>query len=189
MQIINTGIDGMLIIEPEVFQDARGWFVESYSETKLYNLGIKDKFIQDNHSFSYKKNTLRGIHFQAYPKAQTKLLRCTYGKVLDVVVDIRIDSPTYLKVEKVELSRDNFRQLYMPKGLAHAILSLTDQSEIQYKVDEEFLPEYELGIRYNDPQLNIDWETEELILSDKDKNLPYLCSIEKKYLYRYQEKE
>lgn len=188
MKKLNTSIYGMYILEPEIFKDNRGWFIESYSKIKLCELGLDTEFIQDNHSFSKLKGTIRGIHFQKYPKSQTKLIRCSRGTVIDVVIDLRLGSPSYLQVERIELSSTNFRQLYMPKGLAHAIISITDDSEIQYKVDEEFSPEHESGIRYDDPELSIDWGIETLILSEKDRKLPYLSEINKADLYQFQEK-
>lgn len=178
MNIIKTEIDEILIIEPKVFGDNRGWFTETYSEEKFYKLGIEIDFIQDNHSFSAHKGTIRGLHFQLNPKAQTKLVRCTKGKIMDVAVDIRIGSPTYKKWILVELSEENKRQLFIPKGFAHGFLTLTDDVEVQYKVDQYYSPEYERSILFDDPDLGIKWGIENPILSQKDLNAPLLKDVD-----------
>ena len=136
MKVSKTEIDGVLIIEPKVFVDNRGWFSESYSKEKFKTSGIDIDFVQDNHTFSLERGTLRGLHFQLNPKAQTKLVRCTKGKILDVAVDLRKGSPSYKKWVMVELSGENRRQLLIPKGFAHGFVTLTDNVEVQYKVDE-----------------------------------------------------
>lgn len=174
MNIIKTEIEDVLIIEPKVFGDHRGWFTEIYSKEKFKELGIDIDFIQDNHSFSVQKGTLRGLHFQMNPKAQTKLVRCTKGGILDVAVDIREGSPTYKKWVAVELTEENKKQLLLPKGFAHGFITLTDNVEVQYKVDEYYSPEDDRSIRFDDPELNIDWGTDRPILSEKDLNAPML---------------
>lgn len=183
MNIIKTEIEDVLIIEPKVFGDHRGWFTETYSKEKFKELGINIDFIQDNHSLSAQKGTLRGLHFQLNPKAQTKLVRCTKGKILDVAVDIRDGSPTYKKWVAVELTEDNKKQLLIPKGFAHGFLTLTDDVEVQYKVDEYYSPENDRSIRYDDPEIGVAWGIEDPILSEKDLNAPMLedCSINFKY--------
>ena len=138
MNLIKTEIEGVYIIEPRVFGDNRGWFMESYSKRMFEELGFDFKFIQDNHSYSALKGTLRGLHFQNNPMAQTKLVRCTRGKILDVAVDLRKGSPTYKKWVTVELSAENKRLFLIPKGFAHGFVTLTDDVEVQYKVDEYY---------------------------------------------------
>jgi dTDP-4-dehydrorhamnose 3,5-epimerase len=172
MSIIKTELEGVLIVEPQVFGDSRGWFCETYSKSKLNECGLDIDFIQDNHSFSANKGTLRGLHFQNNPKAQTKLVRCTKGSILDVAVDIRKGSPTYLKWVGVELSAENKKQLLVPKGFAHGFLTLTDDVEVQYKVDEYYSPENDRSIKFDDPAIGVDWNIETPILSDKDKKAP-----------------
>lgn len=174
MHITKTKIDGVLIVEPKVFGDHRGWFSETYSKTTFRELGIEIDFIQDNHSMSAQKGTLRGLHFQLNPKAQTKLVRCTKGKILDVAVDLRKGSPTFKQWVGVELSKDNHKQLLIPKGFAHGFVTLTDDVEVQYKVDESYSPEYDRSIRFDDPEIGIDWGISNPVLSEKDLNAPFL---------------
>lgn len=174
MKIIETVIDDILILEPRVFGDHRGWFTETYSKTKFQELGIDIEFVQDNHSMSAQKGTLRGLHFQTSPKAQTKLVRCTKGKILDVAVDLRKSSSTYKQWVGVELSEENKKQLLIPKGFAHGFLTLTDDVEVQYKVDEYYAPECDRSIRFDDPEIGVDWEIENPILSEKDLKAPLL---------------
>lgn len=174
MNIIKTEIEDVLIIELEVFGDHRGWFAETYSKEKFKQLGIDIEFIQDNHSFSAQKGVLRGLHFQLPPKAQTKLIRCTRGEVMDVVVDIRQGSPTYKKWVAVKLTEDDKRQLLVPKGFAHGFVTLTKDVEVHYKVDEYYSPENDRVIRYDDPDINIDWGVKNPIMSQKDLNAPLL---------------
>lgn len=174
MKIIKTEIDDVLILEPRVFGDHRGWFTETYSKTKFQELGIDIDFVQDNHSMSAQKGTLRGLHFQTNPKAQTKLVRCTKGKILDVAVDLRKGSSTYKQWVGVELSEDNKMHLLIPKGFAHGFLTLTDDVEVQYKVDEYYAPECDRSIRFDDPEIGVDWGIENPILSEKDLKAPLL---------------
>lgn len=180
MNIIKTEIDGVLVIEPKVFGDHRGWFTETYSKEKFKELGIDIDFIQDNHSFSAQKGTLRGLHFQLNPKAQTKLVRCTKGKILDVAVDLRKGSPTYKKWIAVELTEENKKQLLVSKGFAHGFLTLTDDVEVQYKVDEYYSPENDRSIRFDDPDIGVDWGIEDPILSEKDLKAPFFkdCDVD-----------
>lgn len=170
MKVEKTSIEGLLVITPKVFKDSRGWFTETYSSKKLLEKGIKLNFVQDNHSLSATKGILRGLHFQNEPKAQTKLVRCTKGKILDVAVDLRKSSKTYKQWFSVELSEDNYKQLLVPKGFAHGFVTLTDYVEVQYKVDEYYSPQHDRSIRYDDPELVIDWGVVDPILSEKDKN-------------------
>jgi dTDP-4-dehydrorhamnose reductase/dTDP-4-dehydrorhamnose 3,5-epimerase len=183
MNIIKTGIEDVLIIEPKVFGDHRGWFTETYSKEKFKELGIDIDFIQDNHSLSAPKGTLRGLHFQLNPKAQTKLVRCTKGKILDVAVDIREGSPTYKRWVAVELTEENKKQLLVPKGFAHGFITLTENVEVQYKVDEYYSPENDRSIRFDDPEINVDWGIENPILSDKDLNALMLSESDANFKY------
>lgn len=168
MKKIETALCGCYLIEPQVFGDARGWFYESYSESKFSELGINTKFVQDNRSFSAQIGTLRGLHCQTDPHCQTKLICCTRGTITDVVVDIREGSPTYMQHIKVELSADNRLMLYIPKGFLHGFVTRTENVEVFYKVDDFYYPENDRSIRYNDPAFSIDWEIENPVLSVKD---------------------
>jgi len=183
MQKIATDLPGVFIIEPQVFGDHRGWFMETYSASKFHEIGIDTIFVQDNQSFSAQKGTLRGLHFQNDPQAQTKLVRCTKGSILDVAVDIRKGSPTYRKWVAVTLTADNYRQLYIPKGFAHAFLTLTEDVEVQYKVDEYYSPACDRGIRYNDPDIGVIWGDIEPVLSDKDQKSPLLRDSDSNFTY------
>ncbi len=174
MKLRETGIEGLVVIEPDVHGDHRGWFMETYSKPKFEELGIVCEFVQDNHSFSAQKGTLRGLHFQKNPMAQSKLLRCTAGKILDVAVDLRKNSPTYKKWYAVELSAENKLMFFMPKGMGHGFVTLSDNVEVQYKVDEVYSPECDRSIRYDDPDIGVDWGIENPILSQKDLQAPLL---------------
>lgn len=169
-----TAVDGVYIIEPKVFGDSRGWFYENYSTKAFSEIGIDTVFVQDNRSYSARKGTLRGLHCQKAPAAQAKLVSCTRGEILDVAVDIRRDSPTYMKHVKVLLSAENKLMLYIPKGCLHGFVALTDDVELSYKVDELYSPENDRSIRYDDPDIGIDWGEVEPVLSDKDRNAPLL---------------
>ena len=174
MKITKTELDGVVIVEPAVFGDHRGFFMESWSKQKFEAAGLFYDFVQDNHSSSAVKGTLRGIHFQRGDKAQAKLVRCVKGAVLDVAVDLRPNSPTYKKWVGVELSAENKKQLLIPRGFGHAFLTLTDDVEFLYKADNYYAPEADGGIRWNDPEIGVDWGVEEPILSQKDANAPFL---------------
>lgn len=174
MNILKTDFEGLLIIEPKVHGDNRGWFVESYSKKTFEDNNIFIDFVQDNHSMSALKGTLRGLHFQNNPKAQTKLVRCTKGAIIDVVVDLRKNSPNYLKHMCIELSSENYKQFLIPKGFAHGFLTLCDDVEIQYKVDEYYSKEHDRSIRFDDTELSINWGIEDPIISEKDRNAPLL---------------
>jgi dTDP-4-dehydrorhamnose 3,5-epimerase len=183
MRIIGTDIKDVYIIEPKVYGDSRGWFVETFSKIKLLELGIKNDFIQDNHSFSSVKGTLRGLHFQKNPKAQTKLLRCIRGRILDVVVDIRKGSPSYKRWIAVELDEENKRQIYIPKGFAHGFLTLSDNVEVQYKVDEYYSADNDRSIRYDDPDFGVSWGIKDPILSEKDLKAPFFVESDSNFTY------
>lgn len=186
MKIINTLLEGVKVLEPNVFGDHRGWFTETFNQSLLKENGIDIEFIQDNHSYSAEQGTLRGLHYQLSPKAQTKLVRCTQGAIYDVAVDIRQDSPTYGQWFGVELSAENKRQLLVPKGFAHGFLTLTPDVEVQYKVDELYSPEHDRSIKWDDPSLNIDWPTKSVpILSKKDDNAPLFEDAENNFVLEY----
>ena len=174
MEITKTKLEGVVIIEPAVFGDKRGFFMESWSKRAFAEAGLDYDFVQDNHSASTVKGTLRGIHFQRGDKAQAKLVRCTKGAVLDVAVDLRPASLTYKQWVSVELSEDNKRQLLIPSGFGHGFLTLTDEVEFMYKAGNFYAPEADGGIRWNDPELAVDWGIAEPILSDKDSKSPWL---------------
>lgn len=174
MNIIPTKLEEVKIIEPAVFGDNRGFFMESYNEKRFKENGIDVLFVQDNHSLSAEPGVLRGLHYQLNPKAQTKLVRVISGAILDIVVDIRKNSPTFGQWVGVVLSAANKRQLLVPKGFAHGFCTLVPNTEVLYKVDEFYSPEYDRGIAWNDPSLAIEWPTGNPILSEKDKNHPLL---------------
>ena len=174
MEFIKTKIDGVVIVEPKVFGDHRGFFMESYSKREFEKAGLFYDFVQDNHSSSTVKGTLRGIHFQKGDKAQAKLVRCARGAVLDVAVDLRPGSPTYKQWVAVELSAENKRQLLIPRGFGHGFVTLTDEVEFLYKADNYYAPEADGGIRWNDPELGVDWGVTAPILSDKDSKSSFL---------------
>ena len=174
MNIIKTDVLDLYIIEPKVFGDSRGWFTETWSMKAMEEAGLHYNFVQDNHSYSASKGVLRGLHYQKGEAAQAKIVRCTRGAVLDVAVDMRKSSPTYKKWVSVELSAENHRQVLVPRGFIHGFLSLTDDVEFLYKVDNYYSKEADSGIRWNDPELGVDWGIKDPILSDKDKNSPYL---------------
>lgn len=174
MNFIKTEIEDLYIVEPRVFGDHRGFFMESWSQRAFEEAGLHYTFVQDNHSSSTVKGTLRGIHFQRGDKAQAKLVRCTRGAVLDVAVDLRPNSPTYKKWVAVELSEDNKRMFMIPRGFGHGFVTLTDNVEFLYKADNLYAPEADGGIRWNDPELAIDWGVENPVLSAKDSASPFL---------------
>jgi len=178
MKFTETALKGVYIVEPKVLGDNRGFFMESWSKREFEAVGLRYDFVQDNHSSSTLKGTLRGIHFQQGEKAQAKLVRCVRGAVLDVAVDLRPSSGSYKKWVSVELSAENKRQLLIPRGFGHAFLTLTDDVEFLYKADNPYAPEADKSIRWNDPEIGVDWEIEAPILSEKDKKAPMLHEIE-----------
>lgn len=174
MKATETELKGVFVLEPQVFGDARGWFMESWSQRKMHDAGIDVQFVQDNQSFSAQKGTLRGLHYQLNPMCQAKLLRCTRGKIFDVAVDIRKGSPQYGKWVGVELSAENKKQLFIPRGFAHGFITLTDDVEVQYKVDNYYAPECDGNIRWDDPDIGVEWPIKPVILSEKDSKAPLL---------------
>lgn len=179
MNIIETELPGVLIVEPKVFGDARGYFFESWNQATYEAAGITNKWVQDNESKSC-FGVLRGLHYQAAPYTQAKLVRAIVGAVLDVAVDIRKGSPTYGKHVAVELSAENKRQLYIPRGFAHGFAVLSDEAVFAYKCDNVYMPSAERGILFNDPDLRIDWriDVSRALLSEKDKKHPLFAQIE-----------
>ncbi len=180
MRVIETEIEGVVIIEPDVYQDERGYFLETFREDKFRKLvGIDVDFVQDNESLS-RKFVLRGLHYQIPPMAQAKLVRVVKGAILDVAVDLRRTSPTFGKWVMVELNDENKRQIFIPRGFAHGFLSLRDGTIVSYKVDNYYSPQHDRGIRFDDPDVGIDWkyDVKEFILSSKDLSLPYLREAE-----------
>ena len=173
MKITKTKLDGVVIIEPDVFGDNRGFFMESWNKKKMEEAGLDYDFVQDNHSKSTVKGTLRGIHFQKGNKAQAKLVRCVKGAVLDVAVDLRKNSPTFKQWIGVELSEENKKQLLIPRGFGHGFVTLTDDVEFLYKADNYYAPEADAGIRWNDPEIGVEWGVINPILSEKDKKNPF----------------
>ena len=174
MNRIDTKLDGVYIIEPKVFGDHRGYFMETWSVRNFEAIGINTQFVQDNQSFTQKKGTIRGIHYQQNPMAQTKLVRVLSGAVMDYAVDLRKNSPTYRMWVGVELSAENKRQFYIPKGFGHAFITLTDDVTFVYRCDNFYSAVHDRGIRYNDPTIGIDWGSDSPILSEKDINSPWL---------------
>ena len=184
MQIIKTELEGVLVIEPKVFGDNRGYFFESFSERDFVEKVADVKFVQDNESKS-SYGVVRGLHFQNPPYAQSKLVRVVKGAVLDVVVDIRKGSPTYGKHVVVELTEDNHRQTFIPRGFAHGFAVLSDEAIFQYKFDSFYAPQSEGAIAWDDPDLGIDWRipADKIILSAKDMSHPRLKDIESSFEY------
>ena len=164
----------MCIVEPDVHGDQRGYFMETYNRQAFADIGITAEFVQDNQSYTASRGVLRGIHFQNAPMAQAKLVRVTKGAVLDVAVDLRKGSPTYKQWVAVELSEENKKQLLIPRRMGHGFVTLTDHVEFLYKADNFYAPAYDGGIRWNDPELNIDWGVENPVLSAKDQASPFL---------------
>jgi len=173
MKILQSKFEGLFVLEPIMFKDERGHFTEAYNFEVLKKGGIDVKFVQDNQSFS-KGGVIRGLHFQNAPKAQTKLVRVLRGAILDVAVDLRRDKPTFRMAHAIELSRDNAKQVLIPKGFAHGFSVLSDFAEVLYKCDETYSKEHESGINIEDPELKIEWKIRltERIVSAKDKSLP-----------------
>lgn len=186
LDVIKTEIPEVLILKPRKFEDDRGFFSETYNQKRALELaGLPENFVQDNVSLSKQKGTVRGIHFQTPPFAQDKLVRVLKGSILDVAVDLRKGSPTFGKHVAVELSSDNFEQLFIPKGFGHAFCTLEDNTEVMYKVTDYYAPQNDAGIIWNDPDLGINWPIKdgEALLSAKDAILPLFKNIESVFTY------
>ena len=172
-----TQLHDVILVKPKIFGDARGFFMETYKKTEFAKNGIDIEFVQDNHSKST-KGVLRGLHYQKEPKAQAKLVRCPYGKVFDVAVDIRKNSPYFGKWTGAILSAENKHMLYIPEGFAHGFVVLSDEAELFYKASDEYSPEHDRGIKWNDPDINIDWGIDfKPLVSEKDDRQPLLKEI------------
>lgn len=184
MNVIQTDFKGLVIIEPRIFSDPRGYFYESYNQHSFHDSSLKYLFVQDNQSKSV-SGVIRGLHYQIEPHAQTKLIRVLQGKIFDVAVDIRKGSPTYTKWFGIELSEENHLQLLIPRGFAHGFSVLSKTAVIMYKCDDFYTPEADRGIIYNDINLNIDWkiDADKILVSEKDSKLPALHDAEMNFKY------
>lgn len=184
MQIEQTPLPGVLILAPARFGDDRGWFCETWNAARMAAAGLDLAFVQDNHSFSARKGTLRGLHYQRPPRAQDKLVRCSRGVIFDVAVDIRRGSPTYGKWLGVELSAENGRQLLIPKGFLHGFVTRSADCEVQYKCTDTYAPDCDGAIRWDDPDIGIDWGlTEAPALSAKDAAAPFLAGFDSPFTW------
>ncbi len=183
MNIIKTDVLDVYILEPKIFGDSRGWFMESWSKKTLAENGLNYDFVQDNHSFSAQKGILRGLHYQKGEAAQAKLVRCARGAVLDVAVDMRKGSPTYLKWVAVELSHENSRQLLIPRGFLHGFLTLTDNVEFLYKADNYYDYPSDRSIIWNDVQIGVDWGIDNPVISEKDAKAPSVAESDMDFYY------
>lgn len=183
MKRIDTALPGVCIVEPAVHGDYRGYFMETYSTKAFADIGIDAQFVQDNQSFTAQKGTLRGLHFQNAPMAQAKLVRVTRGAVLDVAVDLRRGSPTYKQWVGVELSAENKRMLYIPRGFGHGFVTLTDDVEFCYKVDNLYSRECDRGVRFDDPSIGVAWGVTNPILSQKDMSSPLVDESDCNFVY------
>lgn len=182
-EFIKLDIPDVAVVRPSVFNDERGFFMETYKLSEFSLYGISYNFVQDNHSKS-KKGVLRGLHYQLNPKAQGKLIRCVKGRIWDVAVDIRKGSPWYGKWAAAELSEQNRLSMWIPPGFAHGFLVLSDEAEVVYKITEEYAPEFERGIIWNDPEIGIPWMNNNPIISAKDAKLPLLREAENNFYYK-----
>lgn len=181
--IEKTLLPEVLILTPKVFADDRGYFYEAYSEKALADVGIAFHAKQENHIMNVCSGVIRGLHFQNAPYAQAKIVRCIKGVVDDVAVDLRKGSPTYLKWVMVELSEENKKQIFLPKGFAHGVISRSEYSEVQYVVDEGYAPEADRNIRWDDPEIGVDWGIDTPVLSPKDQNAPLLRESDCNFIY------
>ncbi|MAK26732.1 MAG: dTDP-4-dehydrorhamnose 3,5-epimerase [Euryarchaeota archaeon] len=181
MRAIETKLEGVFILEPTVFGDHRGFFMESYTKHKFDSLGLEFDMIQDNHSLSSEVGTIRGLHYQTKPMDLTKIVRCVRGEIFDVVVDIRKGSPTFGEWVSEILTAENKKQIVVPRGFAHGICTLTPNTEIIYKVDQYYSPDHDHGIIWNDPSIGIEWPVSNPILSEKDKNQPNIEDAENNF--------
>ncbi len=182
MKVLPTRLSGVMVIEPRCHTDERGWFVESWDRRRFAAAGLDTDFVQDNHSLS-RRGVVRGLHYQAPPRAQAKLVRCTAGRIWDVVVDIRHGSPTYGQWDAVELDAASQRMVWVPVGFAHGFAVLSEQAEVQYKCSDHYAPEAAVGIRWDDPALGIPWPVREPVLSEQDRRHPPLAALPRHFTY------
>jgi len=185
LTVQRLAIPDVMLITPVKFGDARGFFSETYNAAALRALDLEATFVQDNHSLSAQKGVVRGLHFQRLPHAQGKLVRVVRGRIFDVAVDIRAGSSTFGQYVSVELSADNWQQLWVPEGFAHGFCTLQDNTEVIYKVTDYYAPECDAGIQWNDPELGIEWpiSASEAVLSEKDARLPYFLELPEYFIY------
>ena len=184
MQIEPTALPDVLILTTARFGDARGWFRETWNGPKLTELGVHLDFVQDNHSMSAATGTLRGLHFQSPPHAQDKLVRCSRGAIRDVAVDVRKGSPHFGKWVAVDLTAENARQLLVPKGFLHGFVTLTPDAEVQYKCTDVYAPDCDGAVRWNDPDIGIDWGVTDPVLSTKDQTAPFLRDWDSPFVWQ-----
>lgn len=184
MERIETALPGVFILEPKVFGDHRGYFTETWSAPVWEGLNLDFHFVQDNESFTAKKGTIRGIHFQQEPMAQAKVVRVVQGTVMDVAVDLRKGSPSYGQWVGVELTAENHRQLLLPRGFGHGFVTLSENVIFLYKVDNPYCPECDRGVRFDDPFINVDWGVCDPILSEKDQNAPLLKDSDCNFVFK-----
>ena len=170
MKFIETKINGVIVIEPEKIEDSRGFFARVWDKKKITSLGLNSELVQCSVSFNKKIGTFRGMHFQDTPYEENKLVRCTKGKIFDIIVDLRPLSSTYKQWEGFELTEENHKMVYIPKGFAHGFLTLSDNTEVFYQISQEFMPDYSKGFRWNDPTFKIKLPIEISIISEKDSN-------------------
>lgn len=185
LEVTPLDLPGAVVIAPKRFSDHRGFFSEVFNARRYAEIGIAETFVQDNHSFSAEKGVIRGLHFQTPPHAQGKLVRVVRGAILDVIVDIRKGSPTFGQHADVELSAENWRQLWVPAGFAHGFCTLTTECEVLYKVTDYFAPDNDKGLAFDDPALGIDWPVaaDDAILSEKDRQHPVLANLPDYFTY------
>ncbi len=184
MNVEQTELPEVLILTPHRFGDSRGWFMETFNATRMAEAGIAIDWVQDNHSFSAVRGTLRGLHYQAPPRAQDKLVRCSRGAILDVAVDFRDGSPRFGRWVAVELTAENGRQLLVPRGFLHGFVTLTDEAEVQYKCSELYSSGHDGAVRWDDPEIGIDWGVAAPILSDKDRVAPLLADAPRPFRWQ-----
>lgn len=182
MKITELRLTEVKVLEPRYFEDFRGYYCETYSKRTMEANNIFLTFVQDNHSLSLKTGTIRAIHFQNNPKPQTKLVRCTRGRVMDFAVDLRKGSPTFKCWAGIELSAENRRQILIPQGFGHGFITLEDNCEVLYKVDELYYPELDRAIAWNDPEIDIPWGISNPVISEKDRKAPYLCNSDVNFM-------
>lgn len=180
MQVERLAIPEVLLLTPKRFGDERGWFSQTYVKRELEPFGVTDTFLQDNQAYSAQRGTLRGLHLQVPPDPISKLVRCLRGAIFDVAVDVRADSPTFGRWVGAELSAENGRQFYCPRGFAHAYVTLTADTEVFYKIDGYYAPAAERGVRWDDPAIGIRWPLpeDEIVMNDRDRALPLLADFE-----------
>jgi dTDP-4-dehydrorhamnose 3,5-epimerase len=178
LRFLETGLAEAFVIDLDLASDERGFFARSFCEREFESRGLASRFVQCNVSFNHKEGTIRGMHWQAEPNAEAKLVRCTSGAIFDVIVDLRRDSKTRMQVFGTELSSQNRRMLFIPAGFAHGFQSLCDDSEVFYQMSEFYAPKAALGFRWNDPEVGIRWPRELSVISDHDRSLPLLSEVE-----------